>query len=257
MVGAISACNSRDMHSGRKRATRFRRGHFLANLSVFALCAASLNGGCAAEVNTLEPLDESGAGETNVDMPGAAGTKTTSGGQASSGGSPGGNAGSKMVSAFGGTSSSGGKGGAGGSSNSGSSGGAGGSGGANSGGAGANSGGAGGSGGANSGGAKNGGAGGQGGTGGNAQAGTASGGMAGTGGGLACLAKWKGDVCDTCSKQTQSDKLACVDILNCYAANSCGPATCGGNTDKCGANNIGKGTAGYPIAQDVYSCLCK
>jgi len=26
---------------------------------------------------------------------------------------------------------------------------------------------------------------------------------------------------------------------------------------KCGANNIGKGTAGYRIAEDVYACLCK
>ncbi|HXK20783.1 MAG TPA: hypothetical protein VNG33_23390, partial [Polyangiaceae bacterium] len=65
------------------------------------------------------------------------------------------------------------------------------------------------------------------------------------------------DQCDTCSKQTQSDKLGCVDILDCYYANACGPASCGGNTDKCGANNIGKGTAGYPIAADVYMCLCK
>lgn len=46
-------------------------------------------------------------------------------------------------------------------------------------------------------------------------------------------------------------------ILDCYYQNGCGPSTCGGNTDKCGANNVGKGTAGYPIAQDVYDCLCK
>lgn len=250
MVDAISACESRDMHLVRKRATRFRRGQFWATLSVFALCAASLNSGCAAEVNTLEPLDESAAGEGNVDMPAAAGTKATTGGQASSGGSVSGSAGTKTVSAFGGTSSSGGKTGTGGGGGTSASAGAGGKGGA------------GGSGGTNSGGAKNGGAGGQGGAGGNASGGSASGGsasggMAGAGGGLACLAKWKGDVCDTCSKQTQSDKLACVDILDCYVANSCGPASCGGNTDKCGANKIGKGTAGYPIAQDVYTCLCK
>jgi hypothetical protein len=86
-----------------------------------------------------------------------------------------------------------------------------------------------------------------------------SAGTAGSGGGnqLACLQNWKGDKCDTCSTQTQSDKLGCVDILDCYETNACGPGTCDGNTQKCGANVIGKGTAGYPIAADVYNCLCK
>jgi hypothetical protein len=47
-----------------------------------------------------------------------------------------------------------------------------------------------------------------------------------------------------------------VEILNCYAQNSCGPSSCANNDDKCGANKIGKGTAGYPIAKEVYDCLC-
>ena len=226
------------MHRGRKSTARFQRGHFLATLSICAVGVASLGGGCAAEVNTLEPLEEdAAAGQNSVDAPTNAGSKASNGGKTGSGGTMSGAAGTKMVNAFGGTTTSGGSAGTGSDAGNGgtvSSAGAGGAGGT-----------------------KNGGAGGQLGTGGSAQAGTSSGGLAGAGGGLACLANWKGDVCDTCSKQTQSDKLGCVDILDCYVANACGPATCGGNTDKCGANKIGKGTAGYPIAQDVYGCLCK
>jgi len=160
-------------------------------------------------------------------------------GKPASGGSSAGGSTGKIVNAFGGTASAGGKasGGASGSAGNGGATGAGGNApGGGSGGAQA---------GAASGGNKSGGA-----------AGQAGAGGAG-GGSLACLAAWKNDPCDSCSKQTQSDKLGCVQILDCYSANSCGPASCAGNTDKCGANNIGQGTAGYPIAQDVYMCLCK
>ncbi len=163
--------------------------------------------------------------------------------------------GSKVVNAFGGTGSSGGTPSSGGAAGAGgkAQGGASGSGGA------AGAGGAKNGGGGGAGGAKNGGAAGQAGSGGSAQAGSANGGSAGAGGGgnLACLKSWKNNACDVCSTETQSDHLACVDILDCYSANACGPATCGGNDGKCGANKIGKGTAGYPIAQKVYDCLCK
>jgi hypothetical protein len=241
------------MHEGRVRAARLRPAQLLIQLSLAAVCLAACASGCAAEVNTLEP-DATAAGENGTDIP-----VVTNGGKSSSGGSStmAGASGGKVVNAFGGTGSSGGKpSGAGGATNSAGAGGAGGTAQAGAGGA-AQAGGA-------SGGNKNGGAGGQAGTGGKAGGGAASGGTAGSGtagsgggtGNLACLASWKNDKCDTCSTQTQGDKLACVQILDCYYANACGPATCGGNTDKCGANNIGKGTAGYPIAQDVYTCLC-
>lgn len=87
--------------------------------------------------------------------------------------------------------------------------------------------------------------------------GSGNGGNAGSGSNLECLENWKSGACDTCSTQTQGDKLACIKILDCYAANACGPATCGGNDDKCGANKIGQGTAGYPIAKQVYDCACQ
>ncbi|RYZ07419.1 MAG: hypothetical protein EOO73_12255 [Myxococcales bacterium] len=83
-------------------------------------------------------------------------------------------------------------------------------------------------------------------------------GMGGTGGGSSCAAGWQGNVmCDTCTGQTQSDLKACVAVLDCYVLNSCGPASCSQNDDKCGANKLQKGTAAYPIAKQVYDCMCK
>jgi hypothetical protein len=234
------------MREGRSRAARSQPLRLVARLAVAAACLAACASGCAAEVNTLEPEDNA-AGEGGTGVPVGAAGKPANGGAPSMGTAGNGTAGSKVVSAFGGTASSGGA--------AGSSGDAGGGGKAQGGAGGSGTGGT-----AGAGGAKNGGAGGQAGTGGTGQGGTAgSSGSAGAGGGanLACLKSWKGDACDVCSKETQADHLACVDILNCYAANSCGPATCGNNDDKCGANKIGKGTAGYPIAQKVYDCLCK
>jgi hypothetical protein len=212
----------------------------LTELGLAAACAAVCAGGCAAEVNTLEDAPPAGDGGVAPlgGKPSSAGTTSSSGTTSMAGA-----AGSKVVNAFGGTATGGtttggtagvggaaGTAGAGGIAHAGSSGG----------------------GGINAAGTGGGGTASQGGAG-----GKTSGGTGGTGSSLACLMSWKNDACDTCSKQTQGDKLGCVDILDCYAANSCGPATCGGNTEKCGANNIAKGTAGYPIAQEVYTCLCK
>ena len=59
----------------------------------------------------------------------------------------------------------------------------------------------------------------------------------------------------SCTNRTQSDEKACVDILNCYQTKNCGPATCSGNTQPCGANTLQKGTAGYQYAKQVYDCL--
>ena len=237
------------MREGRSGVARFPPPRLLVRLCAAAASLAACASGCATEVTTLEPTDRVVAGAGGTGVPVSAAGKSTSGGSGSTGtaGTAGtaGSAGSKSVNAFGGTGSSagapatGGSAGAGGKAQSGTSG-SGGTAGA-------------------AGGAKKGGAAGQsgqgsGGTGGTGQAGTANGGSGA--GNLACLNSWKNDPCDVCSKETQSDHLACVDILDCYAANSCGPATCGANDDKCGANKISKGTAGYPIAQKVYDCLC-
>jgi hypothetical protein len=231
------------MREGGVRAVRSRPLRLLTELGLAAACVAVCASGCAAEVNTLE--DAPVAGDSGAAPIG--GKASSAGTTSSSGTKPmAGAGGSKIVNAFGGTATGGTT--TGGTTASGGAAGTAGTGGI------AQAGSS-GSGGIHAGGTGAGGNAGQGGAGGKTSGG--SGGSGGTGGSLACLMSWKNDACDTCSKQVQGDKLACVDILDCYAANSCGPATCGGNTDKCGANNIGKGTAGYPIAQDVYTCLCK
>jgi hypothetical protein len=60
-----------------------------------------------------------------------------------------------------------------------------------------------------------------------------------------------------CLGRTQGDQLKCTEVLDCYVMQDCGPATCAGNDQKCGANKLGFGTAPYPYAQQVYDCLCK
>lgn len=247
------------MREGRPRAVRSRPGPLTTCASALAGLALSASG-CATEVNTFpESLaeDPSGGSGGTASVAGYAGSGVPAGGKApvagskSNGGA--GGSGGTGVSAFGGTNTTGGKpqGGA-----------------PSAGGTSAGSSQAGGSpeGGASQGGAigagGKGGAGvGVGGKGGTSQGGsTAAAGNGGSAGGtpVGCLKDWKGGVCDTCSAQTQSDKLACVKILDCYAVSSCGPASCGtNNDDKCGANKIGQGTAGYPIAKDVYDCACQ
>lgn len=186
-------------------------------------CGVVASGGCATEANTLEP-NESDAGERN------SGGKQTSAGSA--------NASGGKSTAFGGTGSS------------------------TAGSPSADAGEGGsvelGMGGMETAGAP------AAGTGGTAQAGTggsggsgASGGS-GNSGGESCVAEWQGNVpCDTCSSQTQGDKKACIQVLNCFIANDCGPATCTNSADACGPNAIGQGAAPYPIAQEVYDCMCK
>jgi hypothetical protein len=247
------------MREGRPRAVRLQPPR-LAKLGVLVLWVGVSASGCATEENTGEPPDViAGSGGSNDAGQPSGGKAGTAGSSGSSGKATGGMAGSG-ISAFGGTSTSGGS-TSGGSAMGGSATGGSATGGSAMGGSGGAKGGSSSGGAAGSAGAKNGGAAGMGGsaTGGSATGGSATGGSAtgGSGGGLACLDGWQGGTCDTCSTQTQSDKLACVDILNCYKANSCGPATCSNNDDKCGVNKIGKGTAGYPIAKDVYDCACK
>jgi hypothetical protein len=97
--------------------------------------------------------------------------------------------------------------------------------------------------------------------------GKATGGSAGTssstggsgGAATGCLADWKADSkCGPlCTGATQGDQLKCIEVLDCYVANSCGPATCSGNDQKCGANKLGFGTAPYPRAESTYKCMCE
>lgn len=194
-----------------------------------AAATALAGSGCATGVNTLEPDDEpttagtSGAGKGGSS--GGGGSKTAGGGGSVS------KAGSSSQ-AFGGAAATGGAGGKGGSA-----------------GAGGN---------ANGGSAGAGGAAAGSGSGGSAGGAAGGGGSGGTGVPTGCLKDWKdNETCDTCTTQTQGDKLGCVDILDCYALNDCGPSTCANNDDKCGVNKIAKGTAGYEIAAEVHACICE
>lgn len=232
------------MREGRPRAVRSRPGLVPGGVALLASLFASASG-CATEVSTLEPTPpESEAGSGGTAGQGSSGAPT--GGKAPTAGSTAsGGSGGTGVNAFGGTATSGGK----------PSGGASGAGGATAGSAqgGSAQGGA-------AGGASQAGSGGKGGAsqaGYGGMSGSGSGGSAGSASNLECLKDWKASACDTCSTQTQGDKLACIKILDCYAANACGPATCSSNDDKCGANKIGQGTAGYPIAKQVYDCACQ
>ena len=71
-----------------------------------------------------------------------------------------------------------------------------------------------------------------------------------------CLAGWEGSRCDTCSGQTQSDRLACSVYLDCYLVNACDPVNCGSLEQVCGVNRLGNGLAPKDIADAVYSCMC-
>lgn len=71
-----------------------------------------------------------------------------------------------------------------------------------------------------------------------------------------CLAGWEGSSCDTCSGQTQSDRLSCRLYIDCYITNDCDPATCGSVEQVCGVNRLGNGLAPKDIADTVYGCMC-
>jgi len=116
----------------------------------------------------------------------------------------------------------------------------------------------GGTGGTGSGGTGSGGAGtGGGGTGGSGTGGSGTGGS-GTGGSSTghCLEGWLGDACDTCSVQTQADRLDCIEILNCFIENDCGPSSCTSSDAACGNNTLQIGMEGYKYATPVYNCMC-
>ncbi len=71
-----------------------------------------------------------------------------------------------------------------------------------------------------------------------------------------CLGGWEGSSCDTCSGQTQSDRLACRVFIDCYIINDCDPATCGNVEEPCSVNRLGNGLAPKDIADAVYGCMC-
>lgn len=228
-----------------------RRPPFERTRRVAAL-GLTLAFGCAKQVDTLDPLDEIDADEWSVGGASKGGS-SSAGAHAGSAGKPSG--GSTTTNAFGGSATSG---SANGSSGRGAAAGGGGSGASQDGGTSSQGGGTSSQAGSNQGG---GGAGtaGRGGTGSSGGRG-GDGGSVGSGGaiGSGCLTNWRDNAaCDTCTTQTQSDKKACAQVLDCYLQNACGPTTCAANDDECGANTIQQGTAPYPIAQDVYNCLCK
>lgn len=254
-----ASCRLKVMREGRVRAVRSRPG-FVPRFLAWLVCLVTSASGCATEVNTS--VDSGFEEEGGAAGSSAGGSKAPTGGKPPMGGSntSGRGSGGAVMNAFGGTAHAGGGATHGGASGAGGTTAAAGSAQGSSAQGGSAQGGSaqGGSaqGGGASGASASGGAAGKGGAGqgsGGSSAGTT--GTAGSGS-VACLAGWKGSACDTCSTQTQSDRLACVKILDCYAASSCSPSTCSGNDDKCGANKIGQGTAGYPIAKQVYDCAC-
>jgi MYXO-CTERM domain-containing protein len=94
-------------------------------------------------------------------------------------------------------------------------------------------------------------------TGGTETGGASDGGAGGAPPGQDCLADWRNTTSGaTCTGQTQGDRLTCIQYLDCYYTNNCGPRSCGGNDGTCGVNTIGGGTAGQPIANQVYTDLC-
>ena len=73
-----------------------------------------------------------------------------------------------------------------------------------------------------------------------------------------CAAGWADDPCGaSCLERTQADQRACELVLDCFVENDCGPSTCTGATQACGANALQQGGAPYPYATTVYNCLCQ
>jgi len=226
-----------------KKHVRLRRVRPLSVLALTLLASHSVLSACAtAQEQTGVPSGGSGneQGGTGNASGGVAGTLSSSGGVA---GTTQPAAGGTSSNAFGGTGAmpSGGSAGKGGTS-------AGGTGGASAGGTSA-----GGKGGTSAGGTS---AGGKGGTsaGGTSAGGTSAGGSGGAS--STCLTGWKSSNCDMCSTQTQGDLQACSIVLQCYEDNNCSPTTCGQPDQMCGQNKLGKGTAPYPVALQVYNCRC-
>jgi hypothetical protein len=72
-----------------------------------------------------------------------------------------------------------------------------------------------------------------------------------------CLDGWQNNTtcAQPCTSRVQGDQRACIDVLNCYRDNHCGPDTCATGNQVCGPNTLGFGNAPYPFAQQVVSCI--
>jgi len=73
-----------------------------------------------------------------------------------------------------------------------------------------------------------------------------------------CLAGWRDDeACGfICTSQTQPDRAACADALDCDIEFDCGPGTCRGSSGDCGVNAIGQGTTPFSSAEEVCDGTC-
>jgi hypothetical protein len=74
------------------------------------------------------------------------------------------------------------------------------------------------------------------------------------GGSASCLENWRNTTCgQSCTQETQEDRLHCTDFLDCYFQNGVGPTD---NPDgTCGVNQFNHGMAPKTIADQVYQCL--
>lgn len=75
-------------------------------------------------------------------------------------------------------------------------------------------------------------------------AGSSSGGSSST-----CLASWQGSSCDTCTSSASMPGQTCAEIVDCYAANHCGPG-CDCEYQKPTSDAVVK------VARAVYACRC-
>jgi YD repeat-containing protein len=78
------------------------------------------------------------------------------------------------------------------------------------------------------------------------------------GGKNACLIDWRSTTCGhSCTGETQPDRAACWEFLDCYYNNACSPASCGEKDQICGVNKVypANGMVPKTIADQVYACL--
>ena len=75
-----------------------------------------------------------------------------------------------------------------------------------------------------------------------------------------CLFEWRDQSgASACLDETQGDHLECIQILDCWLENDCGPndsCTSSAATGECHPNTLGVGGGGYPYAESVFNALC-
>jgi len=68
-----------------------------------------------------------------------------------------------------------------------------------------------------------------------------------------CLVGWQGSSCDTCTGADAPDAGAsCAEVLDCFAANHCGPASC----HYCEAPDAGVSDRAVELERQVFACKC-